>query len=133
MSARARRVQNSRRRPAPRRAARARPPSKIRHQKHGGGRPLLFIPTAVVVEASRLFDSLRRWSDVLAALERGGNGTYARNTLIRRVLSWRVQNSPQVAAGGGRRRAARGASKTPPEMLDQAADRLRGELARGGY
>src|SRR3954464_9955044 len=85
----------------------ARPRGRVSRTKprrrHGGGRPESFIAAVVVAEAARLYAVHRRWSDVLQALERGGNGTYARNTLIRRVRKYsRVHKSPTPAPAGAR-------------------------------
>lgn len=109
-------VQNSDGRPAAGPATRRRRLAKTRPSRKGiGGRPLAFIPALVVAEAARLYQSHRRWAAVLEELRRGGNGTYARNTLIRRVLKYSAgQNSAELGRGRGRRRAARAASETRP-------------------
>jgi len=93
-----------------------------------GGRPLAFIPTLVVVEAARLYEAHRRWTAVLKELRRGGNGTWARNTLIRRVAKYSaVQNSAGDAGGRGRRRAARAASTTRPCRVCNETGYVHGE------
>jgi hypothetical protein len=109
-------VQNSDGRPAAGPSPRRRRLAKTRPSRKGiGGRPLAFIPALVVAEAARLYQSHRRWTAVIEELRRGGNGTYARNTLIRRVLKYSAgQNSADVGRGRGRRRAARAASETRP-------------------
>lgn len=86
-----------------------RAPSRVRTaapSRHAGGRPLKFIPTAVVERAVTLWDECRRWSEVAHWLEREGNGTYDRNTIRRRVEALQaVQNQPgtssPAAAGAG--------------------------------
>jgi hypothetical protein len=79
-----------------------------RSTPHGGGRPRSFIAALVVEHAAKLFAEQRRWSAVLEQLRSSGNGTYARNTLIRRVSEYSaIQNlgsSPPAAAARGRRR-----------------------------
>ena len=107
-------VQNSDDRPAAG-ASRARGRvSRTRPSRKGiGGRPLAFIPALVVAEAARLYKAHRRWVSVLEELRRGGNGTYARNTLIRRVTKYSAgQNSAELGRGRGRRRAPRALSET---------------------
>jgi hypothetical protein len=59
--------------------------TRPRRPPHAGGRPLAFIPTAVVERGAQLYAQLRRWADVIVHLKREGNGTYARSTLIRRI------------------------------------------------
>jgi hypothetical protein len=91
------------------------PRSKTRRpsRKGIGGRPLAFIPALVVAEAARLAALGIRWASILEGLERGGNGRYARNTLIRRVAKYSAgQNSAVDTGGRGRRRAPRARSKT---------------------
>lgn len=79
-----------------------------------GGRPLAFIPALVVEHAAKRYAVLRRWSDVLQELEREGNGTYARNTLIRRVArSTAVHNGPELELPRAARRRRRRPSKSP--------------------
>ncbi len=107
-------VQNSPGRPQRTRVrAYAAPSTSAPSRKGVGGRPEVMIPALVIARAARLYDRHRRWTAVLEELERTGNGVWARNTLIRRVMKYSaVQNSAQVAGG----RAARGrparASKT---------------------
>ena len=107
-------VQNSDGRPTAAPSRRDRRVSNRRPSRKGiGGRPLAFIPTLVVEHAAMLFSRHRRWTAVLEELERGGNGTYARNTLIRRVTTYfSGQNSGELERGRGRRRAARALSET---------------------
>jgi hypothetical protein len=83
---------------------------------------LSFIPALVIAEAARLYGKHRRWSAVLELLRAGGNGTYARNTLIRRVTLLEAgQNSAGELAGGGRGRAARAASRISPNRRGERA------------
>ena len=89
-------------------ARRSRRSKTRRSTPHGGGRPRSFIAALVVEHAAKLFAEQRRWSAVLEQLRSSGNGTYARNTLIRRVSEYSaIQNlgsSPPAAAARGRRR-----------------------------
>lgn len=107
-------VQNSDGRPAAGPSTRRGRVAKTRPSRKGiGGRPLAFIPTLVIEHAAELFSRSRRWTAVLEELRRGGNGTYARNTLIRRVQKYFAgQNSADVGRGRGRRRAPRALSET---------------------
>jgi hypothetical protein len=107
-------VQNSRRGSAGAlERRRSRPSNNRPRPRHGGGRPLSFIAALVVAEAARLYKIHRRWPAVFEALEREGNGTYARNTLIRRVAKYSAgQNSARPTPPAGRARVARARSRT---------------------
>jgi hypothetical protein len=83
-------------------AARRSRSTKPRRRRRGGGRPETFIAALVVARAAELYKAHRRWVDVLQALKAEGNGTYARNTLIRRVRKFsRGQNSADGAGDLG--------------------------------
>lgn len=99
-------------------ARRSRRSKTRRRAPHGGGRPKSFIAALVVAEAARLHSVHRRWSEVLERLRSSGNGTYARNTLIRRVVDYSSsQNQPELQRRRPGRRAARAPSKTGRRML----------------
>jgi hypothetical protein len=91
--------------PAPRRrppnlGRRSVPSRKRRAGARRRGRPPVFIAALVVARAAELYGAHRQWSAVLEALEAEGNGTYARNTLIRRTRKYsRSQKSTHVAGG----------------------------------
>jgi hypothetical protein len=61
------------------------------------GRPLAPIPTLVLDLGVALYMRHGAWGPVLKDIERSGNGTYPRNTLIRRIEQRKayldVQNS----------------------------------------
>lgn len=89
------------------RVARSRRSKTRRSTPHGGGRPRSFIAALVVEHAAKLFAEQRRWSYVLEALRSSGNGTYARNTLIRRVSEYssiQYSDLQELGRPGGRRR-----------------------------
>jgi hypothetical protein len=75
------------------------------------GRPPAFIPALVVEYAAKLHAAGRGWSDIQQAIERTGNGTYARNTIKRRALALAGQNSQLQAPPAAAARAARAPAK----------------------
>ena len=84
-----------------------------------GGRPLTFIPIAVVARAAELERTGLDFSTVVRVLEREGNGAWPRKTLLRRVRAGGVLLGgrrgqkgavDELAGAGGR--AARAVAKT---------------------
>jgi hypothetical protein len=109
------------------RAAKTRP-----RPRHAGGRPLLFIPAAVVARAAELAWTGLHFSTVVRSLEREGNGAWPRRTLMRRVRSTTSSSAP--ARGQNRRSSsspapaadlAAGVAKTSP-VTDAIAARILG-------
>jgi hypothetical protein len=84
---------------------------QIRRVLRPRGRPQAFIPALVVEYAAKLHAGGRGWSDIQQAIERTGNGTYARNTIKRRALALAGQNgqlqAPPAAAAGAARAPAK--------------------------
>lgn len=123
------RIQNS---PRPRRSSprpRPRALSKTRARpRHSGGRPPAFIPAAVVLRAAALYQKHRDFSRVLRELAQEGNGTWARNTLLRRISTGPVQNSPTSPASASSSSALQAASKT-----DRKEERLLDALEREAF
>jgi len=117
------RGQNSRAIARPRLRAHPRALAKTRPRpRHAGGRPLLFIPTAVVLRAREIFKNRRVFSEVLLTLEREGNGTWPRKTLFRRVTSRDGQNPATTSAPACSSRQLQAVAKTTAlERLEAAA------------
>jgi hypothetical protein len=101
-----------------------------RRPPHAGGRPLAFIPVAVVERARELAAKGFSFSTVVRSLEREGNGAWPRRTLLRRVRSTSSsakysagQNSQlQRAAAGAGEQLERVAKTTAVERLEAALE-----------
>jgi hypothetical protein len=120
------RGQNRRAIARPRSSTRAGRLAKTRARpRHAGGRPPLLIPAVVVARAAELAARGCSFSTVVRMLEKEGNGTWPRKTLLRRVRSTSSSATPapgqnQQLGAGGRRE------------LEQLEGLAKTTLARGG-